>query len=288
MSRTYRVTGINLKVAPMGENDRLVTVLTKEHGLIRVIAPGARKHRSKLGGRSGLFVINELMISRGKSIDKMIQAETQQSFPGLSTDLSRLTASQYLAELVLCEAMTDHPQVTLFELLVGHLERLEQAPKSVVLICLAQATFHVLALAGIAPELYQCCITRRPLPPIINAPQWKVGFSLTAGGIVALSELERLRQEDARRPQARGIGGKLTLNTQISALELALMQQLGKSEPSEDSALSPYFEGESYSQGQLWLKIERLLRHYAQYHFDRPIRSAALIDTCFNLPAYAS
>jgi DNA repair protein RecO (recombination protein O) len=30
-----------------------------------------------------------------------------------------------------------------------------------------------------------------------------------------------------------------------------------------------------------WLAVERLLRAYAQYHFDRPIQSSALIDNCF-------
>jgi len=33
------------------------TILTQEFGLIRVVAPGARKN-SKLGGRSGLFVMS--------------------------------------------------------------------------------------------------------------------------------------------------------------------------------------------------------------------------------------
>jgi DNA repair protein RecO (recombination protein O) len=164
MSRSYKTTGINLKVAPMGEADRLVTLLTLEHGLIRAIAPGARKHHSKLGGRSGLFVINELVIAPGKSLDKIVQAETQRSFPGLSQTLAKLTASQYLAELTLCEAQSEQPQASFFYLLVEHLERLEQASTdAMVLACLAHATFHILAIAGVAPEVYQCCVTRADL-----------------------------------------------------------------------------------------------------------------------------
>ena len=69
MSRTYKVTGINLKGMPLGEADRLLTILTQELGLIRVVAPGARKQNSKLGGRSGLFVVNELLIAKGRSLD---------------------------------------------------------------------------------------------------------------------------------------------------------------------------------------------------------------------------
>ena len=106
MSRTYKATGINLKSMPLGETDRLVTILTRELGLIRVVAPGARKQNSKLGGRMGLFVVNELLVSKGRSLDKITQAETLESYPGLSKNLSKLAASQYLAEVVLCYALS--------------------------------------------------------------------------------------------------------------------------------------------------------------------------------------
>ncbi|MBX2863010.1 MAG: DNA repair protein RecO [Leptolyngbyaceae cyanobacterium MAG.088] len=289
MSRTYKATGINLKAAPMGETDRLMTILTKEYGLLRAIAPGARKHKSRLGGRSGLFVVNELMLSRGKSLDKMIQAQTQQSFPGLSRDLTRLTAGQYLAELVLCEA-SEQPQAELFELLVAHLERLETAPTGTVLACLAQGTFHILALAGVAPELHYCCLSRTPLKPQLGR-HWQAGFSIPAGGVITLEQLERLENnagptdyESGRRKHIYG-----SLITTIGAPELALLQQLGKAELVFTQASSlPSIDGVGAAPHSLWRRVERLLRNYAQFHFDRPIQSAALIDSCFASSAYAS
>ncbi|NJM96136.1 MAG: DNA repair protein RecO [Phormidesmis sp. RL_2_1] len=192
--RSYKATGINLKSIPMGESDRLVTVLTPEKGLVRAIAPGARKHKSKLAGRSGLFVINDLLFIKGKSLDKLIQAETQRSFPGLSGNLAKLTASQYLAEIALAQALSDQPQTELYALLVEHLVRLETATKANILPCLTQATFHLLALAGVAPEVFRCCLSRAQLSPDISDPNWQVAFSVTAGGIIAMAELKRLEQ----------------------------------------------------------------------------------------------
>jgi DNA repair protein RecO (recombination protein O) len=81
-NKTYQVTGINLKASPFGEADRLVTILTPEYGLLRVVAPGARKPKSSLGGRSGIFVINQLLLARGKSMDRITQAETLLSHLG--------------------------------------------------------------------------------------------------------------------------------------------------------------------------------------------------------------
>jgi len=63
----------------MGEADKMLTILTKERGLVRAIAPGARKHKSRLSGRSAQFVVNDALFIQGKSIDKFVQAETQQS-----------------------------------------------------------------------------------------------------------------------------------------------------------------------------------------------------------------
>ncbi|MEO0806255.1 MAG: DNA repair protein RecO [Cyanobacteria bacterium J06643_4] len=377
--RNYKATGIILKGMPMGESDRLVTVLTKEQGLIRAIAPGARKHKSKLAGRSGLFVVNDLFFSKGKSLDKLIQAETIRSFPGLSKDLAKLTASQYLAEIVLSLALSDHPQPEIYYLLIEHLGRIEAADKPNVLACLAQATFHLLATAGVAPDVFRCCISRAPLTPDISDPDWQVGFSVSAGGAVIPAEIERIEQEklkeisdrtaqqeqerievakplyaasaaDAQRPTAaiaaettadyraedktkntakntaqtttthaarRNLGGLKTriardvtrhlgIVTYLNAAEIALMQQLNKPELILTSALpmSTQFTQKSgtiegvlaANRGNLqesgphlmWRHIEKALREYAQHQLDRPIRSAALIDTCFTSPSYAS
>lgn len=301
MSRTYKATGINLKGMPLGESDRLLTILTRESGLIRVVAPGARKPKSKLGGRSGLFVVNELLIAQGRSLDKISQAETQASYSGLSRDLARLTASQYLAELVLCQALSEQPQEELFTLLCAQLTCLESATGTAVLATLAQSAFQLLTLAGIAPQVYTCCLTQEPLVPNFQQLNWRVGFSLQAGGTIglfappdqlrssALSQAPSLRvaegSDSKYDPTPQGF--ELTESIRLGAAELALLQQLA-----QPARLSP---GESWL-GKLkllaasyprsvWLAVERVLRQYAQYHFERPIRSATLVDTCFCLPS---
>jgi DNA repair protein RecO (recombination protein O) len=361
MSRTYKATGINLKGMPLGESDRLLSILTREFGLIRAVAPGSRKHKSKLGGRSGLFVVNELLITKGRSLDKITQAETLESYPGLSLDLGKLTASQYLAELVLYQALSNQPQEELFCLLNEHLSRLEDVPRTdqnlslVVLAHLAHATFHLLALAGIAPQVQACCLTQRPLTPDFSDPDWRVGFSTAVGGTISLGALERLEVEGLPQPkwfdspsrpskvvpissretthfpnlnqpmEAQSKSAEFSgvierspsftptpvssvgeskplpypaaprkrprLDVQLNAAELAILQQLAQPQLlplnlglHQPEALAIY----PFSSSTAWLSVERLLRQYVQYHFDRPIRSAALIDTCFVFSANCS
>lgn len=319
MSRTYRATGINLKSIPLGENDRLITILTREYGLVRAIAAGSRKHQSRLGGRSGLFVVNDLLIARGKSLDKITQAETLESYPKLGQDLKKLTAGQYLAELTLYQAYSDQPQEELFCLLNDHLARLETLPSEEVLPHLTHAIFQFLVVAGVSPQLHACCVTQKPLMPDFHDPDWRVGFSGAAGGIVVLEELPRFdrpirppKQGQSSRqstpsPMRRSqnssnlVEGGFSVTTEdssaadryppvtsvtarLNATELFLLQQLTQAElPSPATILSSLRHPEvgSSASEPLWRSVERLLRRYAEYHFERPIRSAALIDACF-------
>lgn len=261
MSGTYKATGINLKSAPLGESDRLLTILTEEYGLLRVVAPGSRKHKSSLGGRSSLFVVNQLLIAKGRNIDKIIQAESLGSYPGLSLDLRKLTASQYIAELALCQALSEQPQEELYHLLRDHLNWLERLPSSVTLACLTYAVFRFLDLAGLAPQVQTCCLTQRPITPNVSDPDWRVGFSTVAGGIVDSAQ-------------------SADLSAQLTAIEVKLLQQF--TQPDFLQALIRVSQDVAQASPFVWLSVERVLRQYAQYHFDRPIRSATLVDLCFN------
>ena len=322
MSRTYKATGINLKSMPMGEFDRLLTILTREFGLVRAIAMGSRKHNSRLGGRSELFVVNELMIAKGRSLDKITQAETLESHPRLGQDLRKLIAGQYLAELCLHQALSDQPQDDLFCLLNEHLARLERSPASQVMAHLTHAIFQLLVLAGVAPQVHLCCVTRQLLPPDLTDHNWRIGFSIPAGGTVTLATLEQLlaQKTSPRRhrvaeaalasvppvqesptgvtmdeshanvytpPRAPSAG----LHRQLSAPELMLLQHLADAELPAPEALLACLQpngGSQRSLDRLWQSVEQALRAYAQYYLDRPIRSASLVDACFAAPESAS
>jgi len=305
MSRTYKVTGVNLKSMSLGESDRLLTILTAELGLMRVVAPGARKPHSKLGGRSGLFVVNELLIAKGRSLDKIAQAETIESYPGLSRDLAKLTSSQYLAEIVLYLALSDQPQEELLWLLCEHLSRLEQALVTDVLACLTQAIFHLLAWAGIAPQVQVCCLTQSLIVPDLNDSEWRIEFNVAAGGITNLAALDTDEKRDwgqrtrptSYRAAGESSGSYLPISSkrfktgsrmQLNAVALSLLQQLAQSKRLVlDSSSTDHQEmlpdPKLIASQAAWLSVERALRQYVQYHLDRPIRSATLIDACFSL-----
>ena len=230
-----------------------------------------------------MFVVNELLIAKGRSLDKITQAQTIKSYPGLAQNLGKLAASQYLAEIVLCQALSEQPQEELYKLLNEHLNRLEALPNTSnegILAYLTHGVFHLLALAGLTPQVQACCLTGRSITPDFIDPRWRVGFSISAGGTICLQALEAMKKqtEDNKVRTVSPSGYKTivhhqeipVLSSRLNATELAILQQLSQSEIGKDTANDPS-----------WLSVEQILRFYAQYHFGRPIRSAALIDSFF-------
>jgi DNA repair protein RecO (recombination protein O) len=283
MNQTYKATGIILKGKPFKESDRLVTVLTPEYGLISAVAPGAKKHKSRLRGRCELFVINEMSIVRGRSLDKIIQVETLESYPGLSRNLSKLAAGQYLAELVLGLALSEQPQVELYELLKEHLKRIENLDSQQnIFAYLAQAVFHLLASAGIAPQVHNCSLSQKCLVANFTNVSWQVGFSFDSGGVVDLAELkdDPIDQSSQNHNQKVKENTKIALakiDERLNAIELTLLQQLNLNYLPQNSQIVPQ-QLDKISIDLAWSKIEHLLRNYAQYHSGRLIRSANLVD----------
>ncbi|NET48952.1 MAG: DNA repair protein RecO [Merismopedia sp. SIO2A8] len=330
--RTYAATGITLKSMPMGESDRLLTLLTKEHGLVRAITPGARKPKSSLRAISTAFVVADVLLVKGRNLDRLVQADCRASFPGLSRDLGKLTAAQYLAELVLSQAISQNPQEELFAILIDYLNQLSQRSPEDTLPCLVQGIFQFLELAGIAPQVQTCCVTKATLTPNLTDPTWHVDFDVAAGGVILATQVNAANT--APTLKAAESSGQYVLSTTapntasevpppilhkkgirpipVNAIELTVLQHLPQlnsnsevriplskiqhptskiqtclTQQLNDHIAAQLFDGPlddedlQWVNGNVWRSLERLLRRYAQYHFDQPIRSATLIETCF-------
>ncbi len=197
------------------------------------------------------------------------------------------------------QALSEQPQVELYELLNTHLSRLQglsgdSSPG--VLAYLAHGIFQLLALAGLTPQVEACCLTQRPLTPEFTNPNWRVGFSINSGGTICLQAWENLKAQASRQMTkvARSAGGNystISANesnnldyetifhlTEIPKLSHNLnAQQLGKLQQLQQPEIIP----EDIPRDDHWLFVEKVLRQYTQYHFGHPIRSAILIDSYF-------
>ena len=125
----YRDEGVVLRAQKLGEADRIVTLLTRDHGRVRAVAKGVRRTTSRIGARLEPFGHVDVQFYSGRSLDGVTQVETISSYgANLVHDYARYTAGQAMLETA--ERMTPEerePSVQQYLLLVGGLRALVAA-----------------------------------------------------------------------------------------------------------------------------------------------------------------
>ena len=180
-----------LRTHKLGEADRIITLLTRQHGRVRAVAKGVRKTTSRWGSRLEPFTHVDLQLAEGRNLDVITQADTIDAFPAhLGDHYDRYTAGTVMLETAdRLVAEEKQPSVQQFLLLVGGLRAMtagDRAPSQV----LDSYLLRSLAVAGYAPSFTHCarCGDQGP-------HRW---FSPAAGGRCAPTVASRARRR--RRP----------------------------------------------------------------------------------------
>ena len=120
----YKTQGIVLGSRPFDETGKLVALLTRDCGKIRVIAKGAKRLTSKFGGRLEVFTVLEMSLVEGRNLDILSQAEALEWFGPLRCDSEKLSAGFYFIRII-DRATVDHQKnYDLFRLLYYSLKKL--------------------------------------------------------------------------------------------------------------------------------------------------------------------
>jgi DNA repair protein RecO (recombination protein O) len=121
----YRDEGIVLRTHKLGEADRIVSVLTRNHGKVRAVAKGVRKTKSRFGSRLEPPTHLQLQLYEGRSELHIIdQAETVDHFRAIREDLDRLTHAVTMLEAADQLGLEGEPNPSLYRMLLGALRAL--------------------------------------------------------------------------------------------------------------------------------------------------------------------
>ena len=95
----YQDEGVVLRTAKLGEADRIITLLTRDHGKIRAVAKGVRRTKSRFGGRLEPFMRVDVLVAEGRSLDVISQAESISAYAGpICADYGAYAAANVIAE----------------------------------------------------------------------------------------------------------------------------------------------------------------------------------------------
>lgn len=139
----------------VGENDRLVTLFSKEHGIIKAFASGAKGIKSKKGAATSLLTYGSFAIKNKNGSLRIYEATPIAIFFGAGSDIEVLTLSQYFCELANCFAVNGVNNGELLRLILNSLHFLTVKKRFPPLIK-AITELRALSISGYAPNLVAC------------------------------------------------------------------------------------------------------------------------------------
>lgn len=179
---TFVTDAINIKTYPLSENDSIVVMFSKEMGLIRGIAKGAKNPKSKLGARMQSLIANRLMLNKKRNLDIIKEASVINPFNKLRYDLDKLTMAFYAAEIINTFCNDDDKDKTqnelIYNLLYKTLENIQNSKdKTQITLSILKFQLHFMNIAGFGIELERCLKCSKTV-------EGDALFSIQTGGII--------------------------------------------------------------------------------------------------------
>src|SRR2546428_9918428 len=84
---TYPADAVVLRRLDYGEADRILTLLTREHGKLAVIAKGSRRAKARMGNGLDLFTRSQMPLGQGPNLDLAAPAEPRRDVRHTNRDL---------------------------------------------------------------------------------------------------------------------------------------------------------------------------------------------------------
>lgn len=238
----YRDEAIVLRTQKLGEADRIITLLTREHGRVRGVAKGVRRTKSKFGARLEPGSHIDIQLYTGRTFDTITQVESICNYgEALTDDYPRWTIAGTILEAA--ERFTSHehePALQEFKLVTGAMKALADSKYDPSMI-LDAFLLRSLAIGGYAPSLVNCSSCDAPGPHRY--------FSLVGGGSVCAD----------CKPSASATPAVETLK---------LMSDL----------ISGNWENAMASQLRNRREANGLIAAYLQWHLERGLRSLQLVE----------
>lgn len=153
----YSDEAIVLRTRKLAEADRIITLLTREHGVVRAVAKGVRRTSSRFGSRLEPFTHVDLQLAEGRNLDTITQAVTRDPFgEAISADYDRYTAASVMVETAeRLVAEEREPSVQQYLLLVGGLRAMTDGTRRPSDVMDA-FVLRSLSVAGYAPSFDGC------------------------------------------------------------------------------------------------------------------------------------
>jgi DNA repair protein RecO (recombination protein O) len=249
--KSYTVEAFVLRLRPLGEADRILTLFSRERGKLHAVAKGSRKTQSRFGARLDFFNRVSLTLHVGRSLEVVTGARSVADAWQQLVEPETFGLASYVAEVIDALVEPDLAVPDLYELLA---ELHAAIGAGVAADRLAPAVdMRLLGALGLSPELDACarCGSALGGRPLAGG---RCRLSPGSGGLVC----KRCSVDETQL----GAGGAQGASMTASAAELSALRSL-RSVPLEALREHPEIAG-----------LRRLTRPFVEYQLGR--RSKAL------------
>jgi DNA repair protein RecO (recombination protein O) len=173
----FKTEAVVLRSIRYGEADRILHLYSQDRGRIGAIAKGARRVKSRLGGRLEPLSRVNLILRQGRGeLCTVTAVDTVDAHPGLRERWASLDRATQACDAVLRLLDSAEPNQPAYNLLCRELQLLSRNPECATRSHALAFRLKLLLAAGFAPELAACaaCGEREHLS----------AFSASAGGVV--------------------------------------------------------------------------------------------------------
>ena len=178
-----RETAICIRTTDYSETSQVVHFFTRGWGVVRLMAKGTKRPKSKSGGAIDLLSEGDLIfiVSSRDSLGTLVEFSETTSHAGIRKDAGRLNTALYMLELTgaMLAEIDPHPEV--FNLLHNALGRLGEADAPVAAV-LAYFQWRLLRHVGLMGEMETCVSCGGSVTP--TAGRADVYFSSSLGGLL--------------------------------------------------------------------------------------------------------
>lgn len=165
-----KTEGIVLRETEYKDTDKLLTVLTREHGKITVKARGVKSGRSRSKAACQLLTFSEFTLLEKQGRYVITEAVPKEMFPELREDIELLYLASYFAQVTETVAQEEDAMPELLSLLLNALYALAKLKKPQKLV---KAVFELrlACITGFLPDLRGCIVCGNQTPDRFNITQ---------------------------------------------------------------------------------------------------------------------
>lgn len=158
--KIFQTEGLFLRSFPLSESDKVVACLTPDFGLIRLVAKGSRKLKSRFSGTLEPFSIAQIDFYRREDGDLGIlrQVELRHSYFHLAKKINVVAALAYFGELLTNFAPPHEPNQVLYRMSRSCFEAVSEVADNLEKVAVGVLYFEmwILRLNGYLPDIRTC------------------------------------------------------------------------------------------------------------------------------------